>query len=219
VVIVSSTVASGEVADKFLSVTNGVVSWEQAIQDNMLYTGDVAQTDRENVLAQTQLNIIAAHPIVTGLSGTVTLSDTPTDMAWGLPGGGSLRIGQVTDGTPRFPLYVYDTGALLVDGATPAAGRRVNLPMSDGGYLAFNATGKQIVHNAILWAMGKPLGDTTQPTASILRSGGNITVSSSSGGTVQAAAALASPTTWTDLGAAPQTVPISGNARFFRIRK
>jgi hypothetical protein len=218
-VIISSTVNSGDVADKFLNVTNGVMNWEQALQDNMLFTGDVAQTDRENITAQTQLNIIAPHPIVTGLSGTVTVADSPVDMSWGLPGAGAVRIAQVADGTPRFPLYVYDTGALLVDGATRAAGRRVQVPMTDNAYLGLNATGKQIIHNAILWVMGKPIGDTTQPTAGVTRNGANLTITSSSGGTVQATDSLGATATWTDVGAAPQTVQAGGAKRFFRIRK
>jgi hypothetical protein len=62
---------------------------------------------------------------------------------------------------------------------------------------------------------------TTTPvgtTASITRSGNNITISSSGGGTVEATDSLTAPRTWTTVGPAPQTVPATGRARFFRIR-
>lgn len=58
---------------------------------------------------------------------------------------------------------------------------------------------------------------TTVPTASIARSGNNVIISSSSPGTVQGSPTLA-PATWTDLGAAPQTVPSTTGNRYFRIR-
>jgi hypothetical protein len=60
----------------------------------------------------------------------------------------------------------------------------------------------------------------TQAKASIAVSGGNVTISSDSGGTVQATDALSDSATWVDLGAAPQTVPTNAKAaRFFRIKK
>jgi hypothetical protein len=57
-----------------------------------------------------------------------------------------------------------------------------------------------------------------QPTISISRTGNNVTISSDSGGTVQASPTIG-PATWTDLGAAPQTVSSASGNRFFRIVK
>jgi hypothetical protein len=61
-------------------------------------------------------------------------------------------------------------------------------------------------------------GTTTGPTISISASGGNVTISSSGGGTVQATDSLTPPVTWTDLGAAPQTVSDTTGMRFFRVK-
>lgn len=58
----------------------------------------------------------------------------------------------------------------------------------------------------------------SQPTATISATGTSLKIDSSSGGTVQATDTL-SPTAWTDLGPAPQTVQSSGKSRFFRIKK
>jgi hypothetical protein len=54
-------------------------------------------------------------------------------------------------------------------------------------------------------------------TASIAKSGSNVTISSSGPGTVQGSPTL-SPATWTDIGAAPQTVSSASGNRYFRIR-
>ena len=59
---------------------------------------------------------------------------------------------------------------------------------------------------------------TTAPTASVTRSGNNVVINSDSGGTVQGSPTI-SPATWTDIGAAPQTVPSTTGNRFFRIKK
>jgi hypothetical protein len=56
------------------------------------------------------------------------------------------------------------------------------------------------------------------PVASISRTGNSITISSDSGGTVEASPTLV-PATWTALGAAPQTVNADGAMRYFRIRR
>jgi hypothetical protein len=79
-----------------------------------------------------------------------------------------------------------------------------------------NATGRQLWHNAINWALG--VQPNVRPSATITRSGGNVTIGSSDGGTVIATDSLSQPN-WTDVGPAPQTVPTSGNMRFFQIRK
>jgi hypothetical protein len=58
----------------------------------------------------------------------------------------------------------------------------------------------------------------TQPKASIAKTGSNVTISSDSGGTVQGSPTL-SPATWTDIGAAPQTVSSASGNRYFRIKQ
>jgi len=58
-----------------------------------------------------------------------------------------------------------------------------------------------------------------RPTLTITRSGTAVTITSDSGGTVQATGSLATPITWTNLGPAPQTVQATDNYRFFRVQK
>jgi hypothetical protein len=218
-VIVSSTVASGEVAEKFLSVTNGVAQWEAALQDNFLFTLDQDTVTRGVTGGQTTLEIATpTHPIATGFNGIVTIADAGVEISWGTPAASAIAIARTTDGTGHLGIYAFDPGAVLIDGSTTAAGRRVHIGGGDGTYAGMNANGRQLWHNGILWAMGKPIGTATPPTAGVSRSAGNITITSTDGGTVQASLTLA-PANWSDVGPAPQTVPASGAARFFRIRK
>jgi hypothetical protein len=73
--------------------------------------------------------------------------------------------------------------------------------------------------NAIQLVTPSGLTTTTSgSTLSISMTGGNVTISSSNGGTVQATSSLTPPVTWQDLGPAPQTVGTAGSARFFRVK-
>ena len=217
-VIVSSSVASGDVLEKFLSVTVPVVNWENALQDNFLFTLDQDGTTRGAATGQTALEIVTpTHPIASGVSGVVQIADPGVEIAWGTPPASAIPIARLSDGSGRLAIYAFEPGAVLIDGSTTAAARRVQLGGGDGTYAGMNAAGRQLWHNAIDWALGtvQPPG---RPTATITRSGGNITIGSSDGGTVQASSTLV-PAVWTDVGAAPQTVPTSDRMRFFRIRK
>lgn len=220
-IITSSTVASGEVGDKFVMVTVPVLNWEAALQDNYLFTLNTDGTDRGVTAGQTQLEITdPAHPIAGGLTGRVTVADPGVDFSWGFPVLEAKRIGTLTDGTGRVGLYAYNPGDLLLDGATRAAGRRVHVPGGDNTYVGLNATGKQLWHNAIDWAIKGSSTAPTQPTISIARAAnGQVTVSSSDGGTVQATGSLTPPITWTAVGPAPQTVAGGPGHRYFRILK
>lgn len=217
-VIVSSSVASGDVAEKFLAVAVPVVQWENALQDNFLFTLDQDGTTRGAAAGQTTLEIMTpTHPIAGGLTGVIEVANPGVEITWGTPAPAVIPIARLSDGSGRLAIYAFETGALLVDGATTAAARRVHLGGGDGTYAGMNSTGRQLWHNAIDWALGT-VQPPARPTATITRSGGNITIGSSDGGTVQASNSLV-PAAWTDLGAAPQTIPTSDTMRFFRIRK
>jgi hypothetical protein len=85
-VIVSSTVASGDVADKFLNVNVPVVQWENALQDNLLFALDQDGTTRGLTGSQTTLEILSPnHPIAGGLNGIVTIANPGVEISWATP--------------------------------------------------------------------------------------------------------------------------------------
>jgi hypothetical protein len=219
-VITSSTVTSGDVAEKFLNVTVPVVNWENALQDNYLFALDQDGTTRGATGGQTAVEIVTpSHPIAGGLSGTVTIANAPgVELTWATPAASAIPIAQIAGTAGRLAIYAFEPGAVLIDGATRAAGRRVHVGGGDLTYAGMNAAGKQLWHNAINWAIGS-VQPPARPTASISRTGGNVTITSSDGGTVQATPSLSGTPVWTDVGPAPQSVPTSGTMRFFRIRK
>lgn len=218
-VIISSSVGSGDVADKFRDVAVPVFNWEGALQDDFLFTTNEDTITRGVLGAQTQLEITdPTHPIAGGLSGVVTISEAGVEFSWGFPVTQAKQIAKTTDGTGHVVIYAYEKGDTLLDGTTKAAERRVHVGGGDATYSGLNAAGKQLWHNAIDWALRKIGGVIAKPTITIGRSGANMTISSSDGGTVQSKDSLEA-SIWTSVGPAPQTVPASGSARFFRILK
>lgn len=226
-IVVSSTVTSADVGDKFRNVAVPVLSWENALQDNFLFTTDDAAA-HGTTTGQTQLEITdPTHPIASGLSGVVTIADAPVELSWGMPAPAAKRVATLTDGTGHVGLYTYNTGDLLIDGTSHAAARRVHFPGTDISFSSLNANGLKLFDNAINWALGKTGGGPTQ-AVSISFTG--ITVNSNSlvtltwtGGTppylVQAKASL-SDATWLDVVTTSNqtaTVPTLGNMAFYRV--
>lgn len=142
-IVVSSTVASGDVAAKFRSVPIPVVNWEQAIQDDFSMTGN-GGTDHATIAGQLELEIVnPSHPLAAGLSGFVTIVNDLDTFSWGLPGDAAIKIAQIPGDPTKFPLYACEAGAAMFNGfAAPA--RRVMLPMGDASFEMFTEEGLKL---------------------------------------------------------------------------
>ena len=85
-VLVSSTVTSGNVDTKFRAVVNPVLTWESSLFDDLGMTGTASGTDFGTLTSQTDLDIVtAAHPLAAGLSGRVVAVSSPQAFSWGRP--------------------------------------------------------------------------------------------------------------------------------------
>jgi subtilisin-like proprotein convertase family protein len=185
-IVVSSTITSGDVGAKFTTSNVPLVHWEQAIQDDLFATGNAqvgagdAQGgfDRNTTAAdQTQLNILTTnHPLAAGLTpGLHTVASTPTTFSWGVPGGDVIKIATIATNAAEVAVYGYDAGATLIvtnRTVTPAtittnkaAARRVFLFMQDPGLSVVAADGFALFDAAINWAASK---DVTSPTDAIV---------------------------------------------------
>ncbi len=154
-IVVSSTVASGDVAAKFRDVPIPVVMWEQAVQDDFRLTLDTA-TDHNTAVGQTQLNVVnATHPLAGGLTaGVKTVSTAPVDFSWGVPSSNAVVIATVADNPAQAVIYGYDKDSFLIDGTTRAPARRVMFFMSDNAYATATAEATTLFDAAVAWASG-----------------------------------------------------------------
>jgi hypothetical protein len=161
-VIISSSLASGTVRNKYEDTTAGVLNWESALmrqaagEFNMTVTGGTRD-------GQSQITIVdPSHPLAAGLSGTVTVFTSPQTASFGQ---GALGTGVhlVADGLTAgdHAIAVADVGdALLGDGSpeSPAVapGRRVLFFLQDANFGDLTPEGLQLFDTAVAWVVPEP---------------------------------------------------------------
>ena len=176
-VIVSSSVTSGDVADKFANLIAGVVSWEQAIQQQSRHNLLTEAAERNSDGTFTQLTITpggAGSPLAGGLAaGVHTVTTLAGPFSYGNSAGfgaGATGVAVRGDGSGleanRFGIYGYDTGSIRPDGS-PAPGRRVHFFMADATFDSLTPTGLQLFDAAAQYV------GATIPEPSVTVLGGN----------------------------------------------
>jgi hypothetical protein len=152
VVLVSSTVASGDVAAKFRDVTVPVVAWENAIFDDMKLTGTVAGTDYGTASAQTSVNVATpSHALAGGRTGTNAVSGS-SNFTWGKPSASAVKAATLPSDASKATLFGYEKGAAMVGMNAPA--RRVGLFLEDTTANSLSKSGWALFDAAVNWASG-----------------------------------------------------------------
>ena len=226
VVVISSSVQSTDVGNKFLGATVPVVSWESFLQDDMLYTGTIQDTDFGTPGSQTTINIVnEGHPMAAGFAnGPVTVHTSGQPANFGIPVAGATIIASIDDNdVDRAVLYGLETGTLLYDGATTTASRQVHLWLTDAAISVATDEGLKLFDAAMSWAVNRtltyvPPGGGSVPTIGTPQidiGTGMITISGT-GGTSGAGYRILSSTdiamplaSWTEVGSG--TFDGSGN--------
>lgn len=170
-VVISSTVNSGDVNSKFRDVAVPVLTWENAIYDDMKMTGTVSGADFGTTPGLTTLGIDATacdratmytaakgwgdgcHDLAAGLAGN-SLSVTRSNQAvsWGKPAAAAVRIAYPTSNSALAAVFGYEKGAAMVGLAAPA--RRVGFFYSDNSAASLQGRGQALFDAAVYWATG-----------------------------------------------------------------
>ncbi len=156
-VIISSTVTSGQIGTKFRDVTVPVINWETALQDEFLFT---TGPNQGTATAQSTLNLVnAGHPLAAGLPSGIrsVMSGTATSgFSWGQPGGSPIIIARLNAAAPNDQpcIYAYEMGAAMLTGNAPA--RRVHLFLQNDTFTNLNNDGKTLFDAAVSWAIATP---------------------------------------------------------------
>ena len=156
--VISSTLNSGTVRGKYADTPVGLVNWEQALnrqavgEFNMSVGGATGES-------QTEITIIDdTSPLAAGLSGTVTVFDSPVTTQWGTGalGAGVNLVASSADGV-NHAIFSADVGdALLGDGSAQspatAPGRRVMFFIQDSSFSNLTPDGISLFNAATDWA-------------------------------------------------------------------
>jgi hypothetical protein len=214
IVIISSTITSGDVAGTYKNVAVPVIEWEQAIQDDMAMTTVGGSADRGTTAGQTQIDIVNPnHPMAAGLpAGPVTIVNTAMELPWGQPDTNAQVVARIVGTTDHASIYGYDKGAILTD-ATAAPERRVLFCMTDNVAAAMNEIGLKLFDAAINWVQNLAVPVTT-PTLSLHKTeqGWSITYT----GVLYSADSVDG--SWTPVAGAssPYTLTLTGTQKFYR---
>ena len=216
-IVVSSTVNSGDVGAKFRDVNIPVINWEQALQDDFMMTGNTGDVDRGTLAGQYDLEIVdSSHPLAAGLNGIVGVVDFEQSFSWGNPGAGAIIIAQIPGDPGKVPVYAYEAGTPMFDGFVAPA-RRVMFFMGDPTFEVLSPDGIRLFDAAIEWAAN--LAAVTLNFATPVLQNGSLTLSWTGNGILLEASQITGP--WTNAANQdnPQNVPVNEAAKFYRLRQ
>jgi hypothetical protein len=168
-VIISSTLDSGTVRNKYEDLALPILNWEQALTDDS-DPGDFQLSDTGATPGDlTALDIVDSdHFITSGLAGVVEVVNTPQifSVGQGAVGPGVQILANVA-GTPNdHAIMVAEAGAdLLGDGSdgrpSAAAARRAFVFLQDFTFSEVNDDGLLLFNRSVDWILGNDLGEFT----------------------------------------------------------
>lgn len=219
-IVISSTVGSGNVATKFTASAVPIITWETALADELGLEND--NVNGATIGAQTEIEITnSTHPLAAGLNvGNLVVYSTAGDVgSLGTVVPGAVVIATAVDGTARPVLFGVEKDVELNPARIAAApARRVFLFFGNNTYVNATADGKKLFDAAVNWA----LNITEQPPIrmQISRTANQVTITWSGGGTLESTATLGATASWTTVpGGSPVTITPNEPQRFYRVRR
>jgi lysophospholipase L1-like esterase len=170
-VVISDSVAPGNVGDKFNQVSASVIAFEPGVYDNLGMTGPISGTDFGRSSDQTDLRMSGTHPLTAGFAGVITVGSSAAKFSWGKPGAAAVIAATLKNNSSRPTIFAYEAGASLANG-TFAPARRVAIHLNTGATDVWNANGRALFGAAVNWALG---GGPTVIVTRILPLGDSIT--------------------------------------------
>ena len=148
-VVVSSTVTSGDVGTKFKSVAVPVLTWESGVLDDLGMTAAGALGTSAN---QTRIKMLAASsdPMSAGFTGSQLVTSANTTFSWGKPGAAAVVVASLDADTTKATLFRYETGTAMVGLNAPE--RRVGIFLEDATAASLTTAGQFLMDGAIRWA-------------------------------------------------------------------
>jgi DNA-binding protein YbaB len=151
--LLSESVSSNDVGTRLKDVAVPAIVMEPALFDEMGMTGAVWQTDQGDAIGLSTVEVVnATHCLAAGLTGTVTVVQSPSKLVWGNPSNSAAKVARVPGATNAWALFGYETGAAMVSGNAPARrvgvfpGRDTARNLTNDGWRFFDAS--------VTWATG-----------------------------------------------------------------
>ncbi len=172
-VLISSTVDSTLVGTKFKTVTVPVITWANALMDDLGMT-DVTTGSQGTTGGQNSLAIVSAwHPMAAALTGSPPVTTATDTFTWGVPNAGATKIATLAGDSTKSAIFCYTSGASLFGLTAPA--RRVGFFLGNTTANILNASGGSLFDAAAIWCVTAPPAAPTGLTRTITT--GKVTLS------------------------------------------
>jgi hypothetical protein len=152
--VIAGSVESGTVANRYRDVAVPVICLEYSLFDNMGLTGPTENTDY-GVVGGTQVNILEPlHPLAAGLSGMIAIVSASSNIGWGAPLEGAVRVAALANMPARAAVFAFEPGTQLRGLVAPA--KRVGLFVLESAAANLNENGIRLLGAAVDWALAPP---------------------------------------------------------------
>ncbi|MEM7367885.1 MAG: SdrD B-like domain-containing protein [Bacteroidota bacterium] len=152
VVFISSTINSGDIGTMYKDVTIPVIVSEPWLLDDMKMVDDDG-SHQGSSSSQTQMTIdLPSHPLVEGLSGTVTVLSPSESIRWGKPNSNCDKIARVQGSSDEYGVFCYRPGASMEGMTAPAY--RIGFFLDDNTAANLTNDGWAIFDNTIRMSTG-----------------------------------------------------------------
>lgn len=151
-VIIGSSVSSGNVGTKFRDVEAPVMLYENFLYDDMGMTGNTSGIDYGNIVGQTQISVInGSDPLAAGLSGPVHTYSINSVVTWGVPNGNAVIVASLIDDASRASLFYYPRGSSMF--GFDAVGPRIGYFLENDGPDLFTSESEQLFDALLAYAL------------------------------------------------------------------
>lgn len=172
VVLITSTVTSGDVNTKFRTINVPTIVAEEALYDDMSMTG-TGTSGHSTTADQTKIVISEPmHPIAAGLRDLVSVATVKSLFGWGVPSASAVKIATLETNPAAATIFAYESGAAMLGLNAPA--RRVGFFARDAAAEAITPAGRALLGAAIDWSVAENLPP-------VVYAGTNLVVNISSG--------------------------------------
>ena len=222
-IVISSTVTSGDVNTKFTASAVPVLFWEASLADDFGIEAD--NVNGTTIGGVTDIFIAdPTHPLAAGLpAGIVTVySAADTISTYTTPVASAVIVAKTSDEATPTITAIEKGAALNPARIATAPERRVMFFLQDNGYSVITADGKKLFDAAVAWLTGGGNQPPPPPQMTVSVSGANINITWTNGGTLEWTSALTPGATWTstnDSDGSYSEPTNTAQTRFFRVRR
>ncbi len=146
VVVISHSVSSGDVNSIFRDVAVPVITWEDAIFDDM----GMSTSARSDVDDYETVTIATEHPLAVGCDGDTTVYQGQERLAYGTPSSSAITVATVPGQPEKAVIFAYEGGAQMVGMEAPA--KRMGFFFQNYNALKFDFRSVTLFDAAVLWS-------------------------------------------------------------------